>query len=110
MSRWPRKLKRRCNKAYVARGKQRIIKVLPNTLFPSHVNDKVIEHSENKTITQTGLFGNEVEPGVLKPNVKRRARFRNANKVQAADHISILSFLTRILTASTFLAHWTGAL
>ena len=32
---------------------------------------KSIDHSENKIITQSGLFENETEPGVLQPLVQQ---------------------------------------
>ena len=54
-----------------------------------------IEHSENKIITLSGLFGNEMGPGVLYPSVQQTQVLQDIQrlKVFATNYVSIRSFL-----------------
>ena len=60
---------------------------------------KTIEHSENKNITQSGMFENEIEPGVLQCSVRHSRVLQEylRHKPRATDRVSILSVLCEIL-------------
>ena len=65
-----------------------------------------IEHSENKIIRQSGMFGNrKIGPGLLQSNVRQtRARARTPrHTLRATDYMSILSVLDEIFADRTLL-------
>ena len=54
-----------------------------------------IEHSENNIIMQSGLFENEIRPGVLWSSVQQTRALQDFQrlKVFATNYVLILSFL-----------------
>ena len=73
---------------------------------------KLIEHSDNKSITKSGLFGNEIGPGVLQSKAQQTRLLQECqrHKPCATDYVSILSLLCEIFADCVFVEHWTGAL
>ena len=71
-----------------------------------------IEHSENKIITQSGLFGNETGSGVLHSIVQQTLALHEyrRHKPTAMDYVSILCMLSEIFASYIFVEHWTGVL
>ena len=61
--------------------------------------DQVIEHSENEIITQSGLFENEIRPGVLQCGVNK----------PMCNYVSFLSSFYELFAECMFLERWTGA-
>ena len=63
------------------------------------LQNTLIEHSENKIIVQSSLFENEIGPGVLKSNVQKTGalQYRQRNKAEITEYVSILSFLSGIV-------------
>ena len=71
-----------------------------------------IKHSEYRIIRQSGLFENEIEPGVLHSSVQQTRALDEYEmyKPSATDYVSILSGLRDILADCMFVERWTGAL
>ena len=58
-----------------------------------------IEHSENKIITQSGLFGNEIGPGVLQSSVQQTRVLQEyqRHKPCATDYVSFCPYFMNYL-------------
>ena len=52
----------------------------------------LIEYSENKIVGQTGLFENEIGPGVLKSSVQKTCFFARVPKAQSRGKESMFRF------------------
>ena len=64
-----------------------------------------MEHSENKTIVRSGLFENEIGPGVLNSILKKTCALKKCQRQKAEDteNIFILSFFSGILAEKCLL-------
>ena len=73
--------------------------------------EEAIEHSENKMITQYGLFENDIGPGVLQSSVYQTRALQEYQKhiPCATYYVSILSMLCEIFADCMFVERWTGA-
>ena len=71
-----------------------------------------IEHSENKIITQSGMFENEIGPGLLESSVRQTHALQEYQRHRpcATDYVSILSMFSEIFADCMFLEYWTGIL
>ena len=74
--------------------------------------DHLIEHSENKIVTQSGLFENEIGPGVLNSSIQqiRLLEEYQMHKPSVTEYVSILSKFCEIFADCMFSECWTGAL
>ena len=63
------------------------------------------DHSENKIIVQSGLFENEIGPGVLMSSVQKTCVLQEhqRHKAEATEYVSILSFSSGILAGKYFI-------
>ena len=66
-----------------------------NNGYILHKTVKGIEHSENKSIIQSGLFENEIRPGVLQSSIQQTRVLQDFQrlKVFSTNYVLILSFL-----------------
>ena len=72
-----------------------------------------IEHSENKVFTQSGMFENEIEPGVLHSAFDKHEYCKNtkAAKAQTTCNVDSVRIVQKILGDFWFVEYqWTGAL
>ena len=62
-------------------------------------------HSDNNVPVQSGLFKNQIGPGVLKSSVKNPyvLQERQTHKAEVTEYVSILSFFSMILTEKCLL-------
>ena len=71
---------------------------------------QLIEHSENKVVTQSGLFENEIGPEVLQSSVRQTPALQeNQKHTPSAADVSILSLLREFLQI-VFVERRVGAL
>ena len=63
-----------------------------------------IEHSENKSIRQSGPFKNEIGPGLLQSNVQEACTLKEWGRLEvyATGYSPILSLLSEILARCIF--------
>ena len=63
-----------------------------------------IKHSENKVITLSGVFENEIGPGVLQSSILKSCMLWEcqSQKAWATYYASILSFLSGTMAGSMF--------
>ena len=71
----------------------RLLHLAPVTFRPG------LPYSENRIIVQSGLFENEIGPGMLKSSVQKTCvqQERQRHKAGATEYVSILSFFSGIL-------------
>ena len=70
------------------------------------------ERSENKVITQSGMFKNEIRSGLLQSSVRQTRVLQEyqMRKPRATDYVLILSVLCEIFADFMFPERWTRAL
>ena len=70
-----------------------------------------IEHSENKIITQSGLYENEIVPGILQSSIQqiRVLQKHQMHKPCATDYVPFLSLIYELFADCTFVKRWTGS-
>ena len=84
-------------------------KILENLFFWKKVANRAFR---NEVIAQSGLFENEIGPGILQSSVQQMQGLQahQSHKPRATDYLSILSLLCEIFADCMFVEHWTGAL
>ena len=80
--------------------------LVPCIIFTEY---NVIEHTENRMIAQSGMFENEIGPGVLQTNMQQRRVLQDfkRHKSCSTDYVSFLPPFYKLFADCMVAEHWT---